>query len=912
MVGVWAGPAQAHKLYPYKETILKNGLRVIILPDHSCPIVAVQVWYHVGSKNEQPNRQGFAHMFEHMMFRGTDRLKPEEHFSLIRGTGGTCNAFTSFDYTAYVNLLPANQLELALWLEAERMMFLRVNQENYTVERKIVMEERRQDLNEPYGTIFERMMPVIFHQHPYRWLPIGKISHLQKATVDELRSFWDRYYVPSNVTLVIVGDVKHRDALKLVKKYFGWMPGGPVPPKVTLREPPQTAPREVTIKEGVGPAPMLRFVYRAVPEKDPDFLPLDALAGILGNGKSSRLYLDLVKQKKCCQDAYASLWGLEQDGLLMLGAELSPGKDLAPVEKALQEEIDRLLKNGVTPAELEKEKNQLRRQQVVDTLTDMSKAQVIGKTTINEGSPESLNKILQRIEALTPADLDRVARKYLVPERRTLVRVVPEKGFTYVPPEEHPPANPLPVSTHKEKLKRPDYIPEKPPVHPLLATIPQAEIKECTLENGMRIVAIPNHEVPFVSVLLGIKRGAWTDPEKYPGTASMTMAMLTRGTRSHSADALAALLESNALTLTGSASMDNATVNGSGLSDKFDLLMQLLAEVVQQPTFPENELQILKKQRKLFLSIQESDPRYLAEQELRRVEYGSHPYARMPEGTASDVDRLTPEILRAWWQQEIHPETLTLYVAGDITPRAVFREARRFWAKWTTQNPVPKACCPKPPQNKPTHIYLIDVPGAVQSQIRAGQISITRGNPDYHKSRVLTQILGGGFDSRLTKVIRVQKGLTYGIWAYIKPQKVAGDFLIGTFTKTPSTADTVQAIFDVLKELQANPPQKEELQAAKSYLTGSFARGLETPQDIMTYQWIIDNYNLSRDYLEQAMHGYQETTLDDLARLAKSIDLAHLAVVVAGDASKIKEGLEHIAPVTVIPKSALCQDLETH
>ena len=229
--------------FPYKEIVLDNGLRVLSLEDPGSGVVAVQPWYHVGAKDEQVGRQGFAHMFEHMMFRGTDRLGPEDHFKHIRRTGGDCNAYTAFDQTVYIQELPANQLELALWLEAERMGFLRVDQTGYDTERKVVEEERRLGLNKPYGSVVEKLLAELFPGQTYGWSPIGNIAHLRAAAVGELRDFWQRYYVPNNATLVISGGIKHEDAQRLAKKYFGWMPREADPPRVadavadTVQEP---------------------------------------------------------------------------------------------------------------------------------------------------------------------------------------------------------------------------------------------------------------------------------------------------------------------------------------------------------------------------------------------------------------------------------------------------------------------------------------------------------------------------------------------------------------------------------------------------------------------------------------------------------------------------------------------------
>ena len=274
--------AAGERRYQFEQIKLDNGMTVISLEDFSCPIVAVQVWYHVGSKDEDPNRQGFAHMFEHMMFRGTDRLGPEEHFNCIRRVGGDCNAYTSFDQTVYVEDLPNNQLELALWLESERLAFLKIDQEGFATEEKVVEEERRMGLNQPYGTMPEKLLAEIFKEHPYRWSTIGQIPHLRQATIDELQGFWEKFYIPNNATLVVVGAVKHADVQAMAKKYFGWIPRCPEPPRVTIKEPEQKEARTVTLQEDKGPLPLVGVLYRTVPESHPDQLPLQILMGVGG------------------------------------------------------------------------------------------------------------------------------------------------------------------------------------------------------------------------------------------------------------------------------------------------------------------------------------------------------------------------------------------------------------------------------------------------------------------------------------------------------------------------------------------------------------------------------------------------------------------------------------------------------
>ena len=308
------------KQFDYRHIELDNGLDVITLEDFSCPIVAVQLWYHVGSKNEDPNRQGFAHMFEHMMFRGTDKLGPTDHFKFIRQVGGSSNGYTSFDRTVYLETLPADQIELALWLEAERMAFLKIDQEAFVTERKGVEEECRMHLNEPYGTLMENLLAEVYTVHPYRWAPIGKIRDLEAASVQEIRNFWLRYYVPSNTVLIIAGAVTHAQAQEAAKRYLGWIPRYAEPPRVAVREPMPGAARSVTIKEKNAPAPGVGVVYRTVPVRDRDSIVLDIAGEIIGGGHSSRLYRELVAEKQLAVQVFVESFSLEQDGLFGVGA----------------------------------------------------------------------------------------------------------------------------------------------------------------------------------------------------------------------------------------------------------------------------------------------------------------------------------------------------------------------------------------------------------------------------------------------------------------------------------------------------------------------------------------------------------------------------------------------------------------
>ena len=908
---VVAGP----RPYDFQKKVFDNGLTVLSLEDHSCPIVAVQVWYHVGSKDEDARRQGFAHMFEHMMFRGTDVLGPEQHFDSIRKTGGNCNAYTSFDNTTYVNELPSNQLELAMWLEAERMAFLKIDEESFSKERAVVEEERRMSsLNTPYGTVPEKLLPVIFKQHPYQWTPIGQIPHLRAATIDELQQFWDKYYGPSNATLVVVGDVTHADVQKLAQKYFGWLPKMPVPPRVTVKEPPQTEPRTILIPEKKGPVPIVGLVYRGVPQGNDGALPLEMLMTILGGGESSRLHKDLVKEKKIAQFAVAGAFALEDDGLAAAGAVIMPWGDKQKVMEALRGHVEKVRSEPVTQRELDKVKNQLLAREVTNALTDENKAKLLGQYEVLEGGADKANERLAKIRAVTTDDLLRVAKTYLVSERETTATVQPELGgiikslFGGKGSEGDEGAPPVPPPTEnrvakrgglRSDLARPDWFPKEPPVAKLLEAVPQFASEEFALSNGLRIVVVPNHEVPFVTATFGIVNGGWT--EEKPGTANLAAAMVTKGSADHTAAELAEELEFNAISLSGAASIDVASVYASGVTDKFDTALKLLAEVVRTPKFPESELEILRQQVLLGLMIQAKTPEYAADRELRRRVFGAHPYSRTVVGEPADVQALKVDHLKQWWTTFVRPDTAVLYLAGDVDPSTAKKTAERYFGDWKAEGEKQVPMAAEIPEPSTTRIYLVDRPGSVQSQIRVGYRGITRKDPDYFTSVVLSQIFGGSFSSRLNKAIRVEKGLTYGARGGWSAQRFAGSFTVSTFTKNSSTAETLNVILREVERMKGAPPEISEMDVAKSYLVGSFAGNRETPGQVVGDLWLIEYAGLPKDYLSRFLKGVKSTTVDDVHRVAaRLIDEKELTVVVVGEADAVKADLEKIAPVTVI------------
>jgi zinc protease len=457
------------------------------------------------------------------------------------------------------------------------------------------------------------------------------------------------------------------------------------------------------------------------------------------------------------------------------------------------------------------------------------------------------------------------------------------------------------ASGPKAAAKPPEGYPAAPPVAPPLATKIELPSKETTLANGLKLVVVENHEVPFVTASLDLKAGAFTEDPAAPGTASMACGLVTKGTAARDAEALAAELERNAIALNAGADHDSASVSVSSLTGDFDKALRLLAEVVSVPRFDEKEFTRLRDQTATGMAIEEKTPATIASRAFEKALWGSHPYGRPAAGTSEDLKKLDDEGLREWWESNVRPQTATLYVSGDIDLATAQKAAEKSLANWEVEGEALDKPLPALNAPKGTLIRLVDKPGAIQSEIRAGHEGITRKSALYPTGVVLSQVFGGAFSSRLNEVIRVQKGLTYGASGGLRSERFGGEFTVRTFTKTPTTAETVQAVIDEVARMRTEPPSDKELSDAKSYLAGSFAGTLETPQAVAGRLWTLELEGLPRDWWNGYLARIVNTTSDDVAKAANELlDPERLIIVVVGDASQVKESLEKIAPVEVV------------
>ena len=411
----------------FKETNLKNGLRVITVEDHSAPVVALSITYNVGSRNERQGRTGFAHLFEHMMFKGSENVGSGEHFMLVFNNGGYMNGTTNEDRTNYFEVLPANQLDLALFLESDRMKSLAITKENLDNQRNAVQEERRLSVdNQPYGKSDEVQQGLIYDNFAYKHTTIGSMDDLNAASVEDVAAFFKMYYAPNNAVLVLVGDFKTPEALAKIRTSFENIPRQPTPPPVDMTEPEQKAERRATVEDQLARAPRVDIGYKAVAGNTPDFYALQVLSAVLQSGQSSRLYQKLVKEKEMVTNVGGNMDEKRGVGAFYSSATLRPGVKTDDVEAAIYAEIDRLKKEPIADWELQKAKNTTRRSLINGLQSSISRAILIGQYAVYYNDPNLINTRLDKVAAVTKEDVQRVANKYLVDTNRTVVITMPQ------------------------------------------------------------------------------------------------------------------------------------------------------------------------------------------------------------------------------------------------------------------------------------------------------------------------------------------------------------------------------------------------------------------------------------------------------------------------------------------------------
>ncbi|MFK8052326.1 MAG: M16 family metallopeptidase [Woeseiaceae bacterium] len=865
---------------PYTQFELDNGLTVIVHEDHKAPIVAVNIWYHVGSKNEKEGRTGFAHLFEHLMFNGSENYN-DEYFGPFEKIGTTGqNGTTSFDRTNYFQTVPKTGLDLALWMESDRMGHLlgAITQERLDEQRGVVQNEKRQGQNQPYGKVFDHLVRGVFPKgHPYSWLPIGSMEDLNAATLDDVKEWFRTYYGPNNAVLVLAGDITPALAREKAELYFGDIPPGP---PITAHEawvPELSGEHREVVQDRV---PQTR-IYKAWPGPewaagDTDLLQM--ATQILGGGKNSRFYERLVYNDQTATNVSASVLAVEIASIIYVSATVQPGGDVAAVEKALDEEMARFLERGPTKSEVQRIQTQIKAGFVrgAERVGGFSgKSDILAENFVYGGSADFYKTALARIDAATPRSIQDVAKHWL------------SKG-NYVLTVEPFPTSLKAAEQGADRSKLP--FPEEYP------TVGFPAFERGELSNGLKLIVAKRGDLPLVNVSLQIDSGYAADQFGLPGTASFAMTMLDEGTKKRSALEISEELAQLGANFGAGTNLDIASISLNTLKDNLEDSLDVYADIVLNPAFPENEIDRLRKARLAGIASERTRPRSMALRVLPKLMYGEgHAYAQplTGSGTEASVNKIDRAALQAFHDTWFRPNNATMIIVGDTTLAEIKPAIEARFGDWQPAA-VPTKKLDSVDHADEETIFVVDRPNSEQSIIFGGHVMPPKSDPNDLIIEAANQVLGGEFSSRLNMNLREDKGWSYGSYSFIVDAAAQRPFLISAPVQTDKTAESIAELRKELRNYLGDmPASEEELSRVRDGNTLSLPGRWETIGSVSGSIGEIVRFGLPDDYWDQYADATRAMDLATVnAQAGKVIKPDNTIWVVIGDLEKIGAGLE--------------------
>jgi zinc protease len=883
----------------YEAYALPNGLRVILSGDHRLPLVAVNLWYHVGPANEEPGRTGFAHLFEHMMFQGSKHVPADQHIKLLEGAGASdLNGTTDFDRTNYFETVPANQVELALWLESDRMGYLleQVTAAALANQQDVVRNERRQSVeNQPYGIVDEAGIHALFPKgHPYYASVIGSHEDIQAAKLEDVRSFFKQYYAPNNASLAIVGDFDTAKIKPLVEKYFGSLKRGPDVKKPSVETPPVTSERRVTVTDTIE-LPKVAMGWLTPPIFTDGDADATVAANILGGGRSSRLYKALVYDQQIAQSVTVQQNSLILGSMFTIEVIARPGKTPEQIEAAINTELEKIRTAGPDPAEVDRARNGIETG-IVNGLQRLGGfGGVADRLNTYEhylGDPGYLAKDLARYRATTPASVKAFAEKYLTNNARVVVFGVP--GEKKLGPEVPKPPAPTDGSQTAEGVNADEPWRNTKPAPGPASTLKLPSPTSFTLPNGLTVLYARRTGVPVVSANLVVRTGSDANPPEAPGLANFTAAMLDEGTKTRSALQIADDVAQLGATLTTNSTMDASTVAVTALRKTFPAALEILADVALNPSFPQAEIERQRASRLASLVQQRDNPQQIAQRALVSALYGSkHPYGYIEIGTEASNKAMTREALEGFWKQNFVANNAALVVVGDIEEAEVKGLVEKTLGGWQKGTPAHPAL--GSPDTTPAKLIVVDKPGSPQTQVWVGTIGVSRKTPDYAAVQVMNTGLGGQFSSRLNMNLREDKGYSYGAYSGFVTRKAAGPFYAVSGVRTDVTGPAVGEMLKEVGSMASKPLSSEEMTLSKDSLVRSLPGDFETNQSTAGTFGAIYIYDLGLDYWAKypaMIEGVNPAEVEAAAKKYLQSDTLH--VVAVGDKAQIVPQIEKL------------------
>lgn len=866
---------------PYQKFVLNNGLRLIVHEDRKAPIVAVNVWYHVGSKNEKPGKSGFAHLFEHLMFNGSENFN-DDYFKTMERIGATdLNGTTNTDRTNYFQNVPTSALDIALWMESDRMGHLLgvVDQARLDEQRGVVQNEKRQGENQPYGVTWELITKSTWPaSHPYSWTVIGSMDDLNAASLEDVKDWFKTYYGAANAVLVIAGDIDAATAKAKVEKYFGDIPSGPPVARHDVWIAPRTGAQRQRVEDRVPQARIYKIWN--TPEwgsAEGDYLTL--ASSILGSGKNSRLYERLVYKDQTAVSANSYVDAREIGSQVYLDVTAKPGSDLKKIEQAVDEELAKFLASGPNEKELQRVKTQyvarfVRGSERIGGFG--GKSDILAQNEVYGGSPDFYKTTLARIQSATAQDVWNAAKRWL-------------SDGVYIL-EVHPFAEYKTVASEIDRSKL-----------PAAGTAPAVkfpELQRATLSNGLQIILAERHAIPVVNFNLMIDAGYAADQGGLAGTSSIAMDMLDEGTKKRSALQISEELAQLGANLGTGSGLDMSTAFLSALKSNLDASLDIYADVILNPAFPEEDFRRLQKQQLARIQREKVTPIQMALRIFPKLLYGAnHAYSNplTGSGTEESVNKMTTADLAKFHQTWFKPNNATLIVVGATTLNEITPKLEKLFAGWKKGEVPQKNLATVALAAKPA-VYLIDRPGSQQSNILAGHIAPPKANPEELAITMMNSVLGGDFTSRVNMNLREDKHWSYGASTFVWDARGQRPFLVFAPVQTDKTQESMVEILKELREVVGNRPiTNEEFVKVQTNETLSLPGSWETMGAVSGSISNIVSYGYADTYYQTYADKIRSLKLADVTTAAKKIvHPENLVWVVVGDRAKIEAGVREL------------------
>jgi zinc protease len=893
---------------PYEKYVLPNGLTVIVHEDHSDPVVHVDVTYHVGSAREQIGKSGFAHFFEHMMFQGSDHVADEQHFKIVSEAGGTLNGSTNRDRTNYFETVPSNQLEKALWLEADRMGFLldAVTQKKFEIQRATVKNERGQNYdNRPYGLVSEVYSKNLYpYGHPYSWLTIGYLEDLNRSDVNDLKNFFLRWYGPNNATVTVGGDVKSAEVVKLVEKYFGPIPRGPEVKPQTIQPVVLESTRYASYTDNYARQPMLAIVYPTVPNYNKDMAALQCLAQVLGQGRNSILYQQMTKKQLAFQASAFSMLS-ELSGELIFQIIPAQGKNLADMEKLFRASLDSFEARGVTDEDIAKFKGGMEAQQINGLQSVSGKVSQLAAFQTFTGNPNKIADILKMYSSLTKEDVMAAYNKYIKGKNSVVLSVTPKGQEALVAATDNYTID----STH---YKAPEYgyntlkyvkakdnfnrgkIPGNGP-NPIVK-VPAFWKKD--LANGAKVIGTQNTEIPTVTFSVTIPGGhlASANDLSKAGLASFFTDMMSEDTKNYTAEQLAVELQKLGGSINIASDMDGVTYTVQSLKKNLDKTLALLQERMFNPKFTQQSFDRIQKQALQAFKQMKAQPAAIASDVFAKLNYGPNNILGISEdGTEETVKNIKLSDIENYYKNYMTSVGTKVVVVGDIKQQEVLPKLA-----FLDKLPKKKITLPKPeatPAVDKTKVYLVDVPKGAQTEFRVGYATGLKydANGDYYKSYLMNFPLGGGFNSRLNLNLREDKGWTYGASSRFSGDEYSGEWQFSSGIKADATDSALSEVMREVRNYLQNGPTAEEVAFMKNAVGQSDALRYETGMQKAAFIRRILDYNLPANYTEMQQKILKGMTKEQMNAFSKKyLNPDKMNILLVGDKAKILPGVQKL------------------